>query len=344
MFGFILTGLLATLASGLSALIISLADDDKSIWSRHPRWRVGALQQLKALSPDDAKDPIQFWTPILEGFVLNLSDQQLITGVLLVTLSFAKYFDVDRTSLGIAADLVFFSMITHIATIMAIQQMLRDHVKLASLRVSLALITLACWLTIQIEIYWIGLTPWLLENITRPLVLLTFISSFITLFGILWAFWGMCLSLMVTNLTLKARKAIGRGDISTSAVHRQHIMEWLESSYEDHSLPKSALEYVIFSLRKIFSLLFGGFCRIYMSTNSPFLRIFLRYLAEFLFPFRTGYTGFVAQFILFGLGILNLALDLDYTGLISTWSFGQCLPTFMVLLPFFSLFEVYARE
>lgn len=90
MVGFILTGALATVASGGSALLLSLGDSEEPHDLYSPQWRIVSLRLLKALSPDDAEDPVQFWTPILEGFILSLSDQQLVTGLFLVTLSCAK--------------------------------------------------------------------------------------------------------------------------------------------------------------------------------------------------------------------------------------------------------------
>src|SRR2546421_679553 len=106
MVGFILTGLLATLASITFSWLFSLEDIDDKFWLHHPHRRDGVLRRLKAISPDDAENPVQFWKPILEGFVLNLSDQQLITGIVLVIISFPKYLnmnrvDVDRKNLGI---------------------------------------------------------------------------------------------------------------------------------------------------------------------------------------------------------------------------------------------------
>jgi hypothetical protein len=90
MAGFIPTGLLATVASGGSALISSLGDSDKLSNLDSLQWRIVALRLLKALSQDDAEDPIEFWTPILEGLVLSLSGHQLVTGLFHVTLPCAK--------------------------------------------------------------------------------------------------------------------------------------------------------------------------------------------------------------------------------------------------------------
>lgn len=90
---------------------------------------------------------------LLEDVVLSLSDQQLITGPLLVTLTFPKYFLNNAFSLTIAADLRFFSMITHSATILTIKPMLWEHFKLAVLRMFLVLVTMILWLAISVKLW-----------------------------------------------------------------------------------------------------------------------------------------------------------------------------------------------
>lgn len=309
----------------------SLADSGEQTGPRHPQWKVDALRLLKAMSPDNAEDLIEFWRPILQGFVLNLSDQQLITGLLLVILACIKYFNTDILSLGIANDLVLFSMITHFATILAIQEMLRDHAKLAVLRMVLVSMTFLLWLLIEITVstrYWDSAAA---------------IVPLFSILGIAWAFWGMCLSLFATDLALKARRAIGRQGTATTA-QGQHIVEWIESHHQDHSLPRTLSEHTIFALRRTLSWLFEQYCRIYIATEYPPLKSFFWFVAEIFFPFRTGYVGACIQVFLFIIGISKLALDLAFSGLTSTWGFGQLLPTFMVFLPFFSLSEAYARE
>jgi hypothetical protein len=333
--GFILTGILATLASGILAYLPSLGD---SSIDPPPRSRTTVLRLLKACSPHDAEDPVEFWTPILEGFVLNLSDQQLITGLLIVALSWAKYFYAqDYSSLRIAGDLAFFSMITHYATVFAVQRMLREHFKLALLRMVLVFITFVWWLVIEISTSFAFF--FYAQNGIYGKYLLALISSVVEIVGFVWVFWAMCLGVSASDLTLKARKAIGEGDWANSD-SRQHIVEWLDSSSQDHRLPKSTLGHITFPLWRSLSWLFEQLGRLYITAKSPFLKEFLRIVAVLVFPFRFGYM----QIVLFSLGIVNLSVDLALYGLASTWGFGQLLPTAMVILPFFSLAGVYARE
>lgn len=74
MVGFILTGLLATLASGISSKLSSMRETSEN-QNPDPRLIVRVfLWCLKALSPAEADIPHEFWAPILDAFVQNLSD------------------------------------------------------------------------------------------------------------------------------------------------------------------------------------------------------------------------------------------------------------------------------
>jgi hypothetical protein len=285
MVGFILTGLLATVASGGSAMLSSLGESDKATGSESPQWKVVTLRLLRASSPDDAEDPIEFWTPVLEGFVLNLSDQQLITGLFLVILSCAKYFNTDHSSLSIAGDLAFFSMITHYATILIIQKMLREHFKLAVLRMVLVFVTFVLWLVMEAVTSLTYVES--LGDDMRFVPLLALFTSLIEACGFVWVFWGMCLSLSATDLTLKARKAIGRGDLEND-VNRQQIVEWLESSQQGHRLPTSTFDYITFPFKRSLLWLFQKLTRTYITTKVYFWENVLWVIAEIVFLFDWG--------------------------------------------------------
>lgn len=140
--------------------------------------------------------------------------------------------------------------------------------------------------------------------------------------------------------TLKARRAIGRGELEND-VNRQHIAEWLESCKQDHSLPTSTFDHITFPYKRCLLWLFQRLTRTYITTKSQSLENFLWTIAEIIFPYQLGYLLGVS---LFFLGIINLSIDLSLTGFASTWGFGQLLPISMVILPFFSLTEVYARK
>jgi hypothetical protein len=162
-----------------------------------------------------------------------------------------------------------------------------------------------------------------LENDMRFISLALF-SSLIKAYGFMWVFWGVCLSLSATDLTLKTRKAIGRRDLE-SDVNRQDVAELLESSQQDHSLPTSTFDPTTFPLEKISIMAFQKLTRTYITTKSHFWENFLWTIAEIVFPFRLGY---LLGASLFFLGIIGLSLDSSLSGLLSTWGFGQLPPTY----------------
>ncbi len=84
--------------------------------------------------------------PVLVAFVFDLSDQQLITGLLVIILSYPKYF-YSNTYVGLwNLDLVrFFSIIAHFAIILTIRRMLRHNFQLAVTRMILAFVTFVLW-------------------------------------------------------------------------------------------------------------------------------------------------------------------------------------------------------
>jgi hypothetical protein len=348
MVGFILTGLLATVASAISSTLSSMRKTNTN-QNPDPRWIVRVFQWcLKALSPAEADNPHEFWAPILESFVLSLSDQQLLTGLLLAILATAKYFPTDKMSFTIAGDLVFFSIITHFATMKAIKRMLRENFKLAVVRIILVSITLVWWLFVNIASTWFFLVPEASSDVEptngpsmyfETIFLIGLLSSLLEVSGILWAYWDNCLSLFLEEKTLEARKAITKVEPTTD--QKKLIQEWIDLSYGDQRLSTSALSYFTSALRKPLTWLFRRFCLVYITTNSAILRKFQWGLAEIVFPFRF---GLFVQVILMMFGLLNVSFIWVTFGLENAWGFGQLLPAIMVFAPFFSLPEMYSRK
>ena len=333
MIGFILTGVIATLASVLYRHI--------------QRWRRG---QSKVAHKELAK----IWEPILEEFVLSLSDQQLVTGLLLVTLTIPKYWNFDLWSLAIAGDLAFFSIITHFTTILALQQTLRGRSlkKLALIRMCLVFITLFLWILITIRC---TSYLWVISHSTRldALTWFSLIASIIDMVGSIYVFWNICLFLLVTEDAINARKAIGKG-LRPAPDDQEFIKKCLPRQHHCQ-LPQDIPGLLLFMLRESLSWLreprswlkeplswlFGKFCQSYLVPKTPLLQALLWALAEVIFPIRS---SSILLFILLIIGIINVILDMIQSGLRKSWGFGQLLPAFMLLLPFFSLAQKYARK
>lgn len=225
--------------------------------------------------------------------------------------------------------------------------MLRENFNIAVVRMILVSITLVWWLFVNIYATWFYLAPTASSNLAptngpskyfETISVLAIFTS-MEVFGIVWAFWDICLSLFLKERTLKTRKAITKAEPTTA--QKQLINEWIDLSREDQRLPTSALSYFTFALRKPLTWLFEKFCLVYLRTNSAILRRFLWGLAEIAFPFRY---SLAVQAILMALGLINVSFIWITFGLESAWGFGQLLPTIMVFAPFFSLAEGYSRK
>jgi hypothetical protein len=218
------------------------------------------------LAPRYIDKPLEFWKDILEGLVLSLSDQQLLTGLLLLPIALAKYWGGgDWGDLFYAADLAFFSSITHAATLLALQTYFRRYFWMTLIRLILTGTTFILWA-------FVALYEARQDFIPQPagVTLSSYVQSIVTggfevleVAGLLWVYWSIGLSLYVSK---PARSIHCEGSI----------------------MP---------------------------------LLIFL-----------------------FILGLALLAWDMQASGLQSSWGFGQLLPTFLVLLPFYQLAETYVGE
>jgi len=203
---------------------------------------------------------------VLEKLVLSLSDQQLLTGLLLLPIALAKYWgDSDLGNVYVAADLAFFSSITHAATLLALQSYFSKYFWMTLIRLILTGTTFILWAFVVLYEAHYELVPRLAAEpfSTYAQVVVTGVFQILELVGLLWMYGRIGLSLYGSK---PAQSIRGEGIV----------------------LP---------------------------------LLIFL-----------------------FILGLAVLAWDMQESGLQSSWGFGQLLPTFLVLLPFYQLAETYVGE
>jgi hypothetical protein len=209
---------------------------------------------------------LEFWKKVLEKLVLSLSDQQLLTGLLLLPIALAKYWGRgDWGDLFYAADLAFFSSITHAATLLALQAYFSQYFWMTLIRLILTGTTFILWAFVALYEAHQDLIP-------RPAgaPLSSYVQSIVTggfgvleVVGLLWVYWRIGLLF-----------------------------------YGSKPARSTCCEGIIMPL-----LIF-----------------------------------------LFILGLALLAWDMQASGLQSSWGFGQLLPTFLVLLPFYQLAETYVGE
>jgi hypothetical protein len=129
--------------------------------------------------------------------------------------------------------------------------------------------------------------------------------------------------LFVEEDVLKARRAIG-----------QELRPKLKDLESIRWVPGQGYSYLL-------SALVMRFCKLYLKPKNWLLQALLWVIAEIIFPIRFGN---ILLFILLIIGIINVILDMVTSGLQKSWGFGQLLPAFMLLLPFFSLAQNCASK
>ncbi|KAL4888816.1 hypothetical protein BDV59DRAFT_134649 [Aspergillus ambiguus] len=326
--GFMLTGILTFLASYTALYLQRL--------SLRPR-RHGFLRKI---TPHNVSDPVEYWIRILTTFILQLSDQQLVTGLLLLVCGYARYWTSSvgygANNLWTVTDIVCYSSFTHAATLLSLRLYFQRHHKLATGRIVIMYIIYLLWLIVAIHI----LDP---EESEDPNKLPSTASRFwhaatiIEAIGILWIYIFTCLSTSLSDEEAEIRGIIGR--CSHSPPDLDTIQRWIELHANTTGPVKDVPtrwwkqpSYVITSWLMMPTALW--YSREYIATHSVARRWLLCCVAEVFFPWQTA-SIWLAILWAFSLGALIYSLIQN--GLAASWGFGQLLPLFMVLLPFQNL-------
>jgi len=206
---------------------------------------------------------------------------------------------------------------------LTLEKQLRKLPKLAQIRMSLVFITLSLWMFI---------TSRLIRFFGRPfhgvLGWFSFVTSIVDMVGATWLFWCICLRLFVF-VEKDAREAC------------KTIGQWLPyPTSEDQS---NSIRMIWWEPKRVYNPLlpFIWFCRLYLVPKHRLLQALLWVLAEIIIPIRIAY---ILLFVLLFTGMINVILDMITNGLQTSWGFGQLLPAFMLLLPFFSLAQTYYKK
>src|ERR1700734_1263414 len=64
----------------------------------------------------------RFWRPILERFILGLSDQQLVTGLAILITGYYLHCKISYYHFNLVINLAWFSSTTHLATLLALKE------------------------------------------------------------------------------------------------------------------------------------------------------------------------------------------------------------------------------
>lgn len=82
--------------------------------------------KLQLFKPTD--EFCRFWMPVIEKVVLNISDQQLLTGLALLIAGFATHCSISAYHFEIVGDLAWFSSNVHLASLSVLEKyLLREH-------------------------------------------------------------------------------------------------------------------------------------------------------------------------------------------------------------------------
>lgn len=288
-------------------------------------------------------NPAEFWISILTELVLQLSDQQLVVGLLLLICAYIKYWPSSvvygGNNLWTATDIVCFSSFTHAATLLTLRPYFRKHKRLATGRVVMMYIIYILWLVVAAQI----LSPTKPRGSTKePPAIAHFwhAATYIEALGVMWIYLITYLPIFLSKAATKVRNAISEGRERDFYVVNAWILHhrWRKpTAVERRTIWKRFNPYAV--VRRFLTRFAVRFSELYVITRSIWLRRMLWVVAELLFPW---YIAGIILGVLWAFSLGALILSLWQSGLASSWDFGQLLPAFMVLLPFQSLISAIA--
>ncbi|KAI9715529.1 MAG: hypothetical protein M1828_000781 [Chrysothrix sp. TS-e1954] len=294
--------------------------------------------------------PVRSWAEVLPDFILSLSDQQLLTGLVLLIVGLGTFYESSvhegANNLWVAGDIVMFSSVTHPAILIALRPYFRKHRALASIRVILMWMTFALWLVVAVGILsqdkpkHSAKLPFWLAEFWRA-------AAYIDAFGVSYMYCITYLPIFISERAANVRELVARdkhiqGDIpelddweSHKRIRRTNTSERPFFS----RLLKRVSPYKI--ARSFISLAFKRFAKHYVRAEGVWYRRFLWMTAEIIFPWRL---TIVPVGVMWIFGLLTMVLNLWQGGNLSTWDFGQLISPIMTILPIYNLAVVVARS
>ncbi|RDW58273.1 hypothetical protein BP5796_12203 [Coleophoma crateriformis] len=287
-------------------------------------------QRLKHYSPDP-KNPLGFWIEQLELFVLALSDQQLLTGLLLLVCAYGKYWSFSLrcggNNMWHAVDVVCFSSLTHAATLLTLRSYFRRHRILAAIRVLFMYIIYILLLVALVHI----LKPDHKVNdrpkLASPMAKFWHGASYIEIIGILVLYLATYLPIFLSKEAMKVRICLAMNANELPAA----LAAWKPYQRRKDMWFREYIRASWFNVYKVIR-----------SRLTKFAVIFCQYYVNAGCVPVLGYAGAVTYYVAFGLGFMGLKVVKN--NLTTNWSFGQLLPVFVVLLPFHTLIGSIAGE
>jgi hypothetical protein len=276
------------------------------------------------------------WNDVLVHLTLGLSDQQLVTGLAVLVVGFTNHCTIASRHFWVVFDLAWFSSVTHLASLPALTLYLREHPRWRDLRVLLMLINYAmlvaaavlsfgnydpkshdCPIQCAFDRYNKGTFPVSQIHVAQMIFLAL---------GFLWA---------LVQLFTPERAWAARHDI---------IVKYRTWSDDAEALAKLIEEEENDLADSLFTIPQRKFWQVASRVHKRWRenKIYIVFFTASLFvwaPPAALKWGVLAG--MWGMGVARLLSDRQWAvESENTWAFGQTLPLLLLVLPFFTVFEV----
>ena len=360
----VLTAVLAVLMSG-PLFTLEWLEDSFEIFHKMPlEWREQIVHQAKpcsiwkrvqlgrpAVGCFVDRDNVRYWRHHLTTVILGLSDQQLLTGLIILCIAFAKYDAISIYDFSAAADVAYFSIVTHAVSLFTLMEYFWQKRWLYRLRVLLILSTfimlVACmifghraWYYVRwydrrtlgysMACFWSD-KPWAHANTPNFLM-----WTQIVFVG--WMYWAVILHVLIYRTeTAKARAALSHWPFRNMPNYRQRALDewyekWASTStggwFQRLRRPSAALAMHYTAKRQERPRYFAP------------LDLIIRFAIEVCFPRKFIFILLITTWII---AVILMHYDYSYAlELGGDWEFGQVFAVAVIALPFMSLANLYA--
>ncbi|KPI43163.1 uncharacterized protein AB675_6843 [Cyphellophora attinorum] len=318
---------------------LTLTAATTTLWLR--RWPKKRLLGLQAAQ----------WNPILNNFVRALSDQQLITGLLLMVIGLAKYYhssvNLGHNNLWTAGDIVMFSSVTHAITLITLRPYFRIHHKLAMFRVVLMWSTYGLWLVVAAGILTPKKNPES-HKLHRTLAQFWRVATWLEIFCIAYMYLITIFPIVITEEAATVREIIAK--ISCEPKDLSAIELWINDKRRrpspiglltHHHSPYGRVRLFIKWSAKQFCRKYISIAKRASATNRKFQLEACSLLAEVLWPW---YWTLALVMLLWLFGFGTMVVNLRQNDLLHYWGFGQLLPLVFLLLPLYDVVSDFSEK
>lgn len=318
------------------------------------------MRQREDINPNTRMFGIRarHWSRLLEEFVLALSDQQLLTGIIMLVVGMARYYFTSVTlgtnNMWTAADTVVFSSVTHGATMLAARPYFRKHPNRSIFRVGVMCTIYVLWLAIAVNIL-SPVKPIAFKKLSRRLTDFWHAATYIEAFGVAWMYFIVITPLFLSKNAAQVRNAIAQLAPSDEVAHRlaawEGYIRFRRISSVDFKprcdsgngpfrrllciLRKFAREYATYdAISSRIAERAKDFCQLYISHDSRRQQRISWVVAEIFWPY---WTSVIIIGLLWMFGFTVMIVNIVQNGLGDDWGFGQMLSPALILLPIYEL-------